>query len=202
MSSITTLRRLLTNKSATLSTELAIIAPMMLLLALATVDTVNYVLTANKVTRVTAQTADAVARADSIADQDGDDDDGGAATNIGGYFLAANEMGKPLDLEDAGRVIISSVANIDGTGPRIVWQRTGDYGLAVESNIGVEGQLAALPEGMDLARDENAIVTEVFYQFDPLIFSANLLSGNHPETIVLERMNVFRPRLAPITVLQ
>lgn len=199
----TPVHRLLANTRANLSVELAIIAPMMLLLALATVDTVNYILTASKVMRVSAQTADAVAREDAVADGiEDDDDDGRGHTNIDSFFLAANEVGRPLNLEDAGRVIISSVANIDGTGPRIVWQRTGDYSLSVDSNLGFEGQLAALPPGMLLARDENAIVTEVFYQFDPLIFSANLLSGGRAETVVLERTNIFRPRLSPLTVLQ
>lgn len=189
-------RRFLFNEHGSLSTEFAIIAPMMMILALATIDTVNYINVANRVTQVSAQTADAVARRDSIAD-------GMVVVNgneVGQFFIAANEMGDPLTLEDTGRVIISSVANVDGTGPRIVWQRTGDYTLPVVSALGVEGDLANVPTEFELALNENAIFAEVFYEFTPLVFSAKFFGG--AETVVLERMTTFRPRLAPLITLQ
>lgn len=182
-------RRFVFNEHGAITTEFALMAPMMMLLALATVDTINYINVANRVTQVSAHTADAVARRKAISDGD----------EINDFFLAANEIGDPLPLEAAGRVIISSVANVDGTGPRIVWQRTGDYDLAVVSSLGVEGDLANVPNDFELALDENAIFAEVFYEHRPLVYSANLLSG--PETVILERMTTFRPRLAPLLTL-
>lgn len=183
------LRRFLSDNGGAITTEFAFLAPMMMLLALATVDTINYINVANHVTQVSANTADAVARRKSISD--------GAGINE--FFLAANEIADPLTLEESGRVIISSVANIDGTGPRIVWQRTGNYGLDVVSSLGAEGDLANVPNGFTLAQDENAIFAEVFYEHRPYVFAANFFGG--AETVVLERMTTFRPRLAPLTTL-
>ncbi len=182
-------RRLLLNQRGAITTEFAILAPVLMVLALATVDVINYITVANQVTQVSANTADAVARRKSISDGAGVDE----------FFLAANEIGDSLALEDAGRVIISSVANVDGTGPRIVWQRTGDYDLAVVSSLGVEGDLANVPPDFELALNENAIFAEVFYEHRPYVFAANFMGG--PQTIVLERMNAFRPRLAPLLTL-
>lgn len=212
------LHRLRANTRASLSVEMAILAPMMLILALATTDLVGYILTAGKVTRVSAQTANAVASNDIITDaanpSDDDDDDGGSAVHSGtsvgieanpsidSFFIAANEIAASLNLEDAGRVIISSVANVDGTGPRIMWQRTGDYDLSVESNLGAEGEIAKLPDPMIVNLGENLIVAEVFYQFDPMVLSAGLLSGGSAHTVIVERMSTFRPRLAPLKTLQ
>ncbi len=182
-------RRFLLNEYGAITTEFAILAPVMMLLALAAIDTVNYINVANRVTQVSANTADAVARRKAIAD----------GAEVGEFFLAANEIGNPLPLEDAGRVIISSVANVDGTGPRIVWQRTGTYSLPVGSSLGVEGDIASVPTGFDLKVGENAIFAEVFYEHRPFIFAANFFGG--PETVVLERMTTFRPRLAPLLTL-
>ena len=163
-------RRLTTNEHGTTSIEMAILAPVLLLLLLGTVDIVNYTVTTNRVGRIAAQTADAVTRQRELFDLvEAVTYAGNNTSAIGVFFDAANEIADPIRLPEGGRVILSSVANVDGTGPRITWQRTrSEYQLAATSSLGAEGDLADLPDRLDgadlvvgeLEADEGHLVTE------------------------------------------
>jgi len=192
--------RLATNDRGTTSIELAIIAPVLMLLLLGTVDIVNYTVTTNRVGRIATQTADAITRQRELFDLlDQSEYQGNYTSAIGVFFDAANEIAEPIELPAGGRVILSSVANVDGTGPRITWQRTRtDYQLNVTSTLGAEGALADMPDGFVLRLNENAIVAEVFYEFQPLTMVAPFLVGGSQSVVRVKRMAIFRPRFGSL----
>ena len=193
-------RRLAANDQGTTSIELAIIAPILMLLLLGTVDIVNYTITTNRVGRIATQTADAVTRQRQLFDLvDPADYQGNYTSAIGVFFDATNEIANPIQLPEGGRVILSSIANVDGTGPRITWQRTRtDYQLDVTSSLGAEGELAQLPDGFVLRLHENAIVAEVYYEFKPLTMVAPFLVGGPESTVRVKRLAIFRPRFGSL----
>lgn len=172
--------------------EFAIVAPMIMLLGLGAFDTTRVVMLGNKVNRVAANTADMVTRNRTL--QDGGE--------IATYFDLANNAALPLDLENAGRVFISGITNADGTGPRVAWQRTDpDYGLNVVSRIGSEGAAAVLPGDMTVRPGETAVVSEVFYEFTPTIWSTAVWFSE-ASAIQFYRPAFFRPRFGGLETLE
>lgn len=185
-------RGLARNEDGNSAVELAIIAPMILLLGLGAVDAVRLVLMTNKVNRAAATTADMVTRHQVLKD--------GVSTTtgdaIGAYFVAANNAALPHNLEDAGRVYISGLVNPDGRGARVAWQRTHpDYALDAVSRVGEEGGFANLPGDMTVAWGETTVVAEVFYEFRPLILS-------NSSALLFHRQAFFRPRLGGLASLE
>lgn len=193
-------RRLAANEQGTTSVELAILAPILMLLLLGTVDIVNYTQATNRIGRIATQTADAVTRQRELFDLvQPADYQGNFSSAIGVFFDAANEIADPIQLPAGGRVILSSVANVDGTGPRITWQRTrNDYQLDVTSVLGVEGDLATLPADFVLRLNENAIIAEVYYEFRPLTMVAPFLIGASDSIVRVKRLAIFRPRFGSL----
>jgi hypothetical protein len=189
--------RLSSAEGGNVAVETAIVAPLLGVLMLGVVDIVLLVIAANKLGRVTSQTADLVARQDSVLDSYGINE----PNELGVFFLAANEIAEPLALQGAGRVIISSVADLDGTGPRIQWQRTGNYKLNAVSTLGFEGDLANLPTGFLVRQDENAIFAEVFYEYKPWTLVGGFLSKSNAFSTRVHRIAVFRPRLRTLATL-
>ena len=186
-------RRLARDARGSGAVEMALIAPMVLVLSLGAIEAVRLTLTTNKVNRVAAGTADMVTRHQVLKD-------GVTATaddTIGAYFAAANSVADPLDLEGAGRVYISGLTNTDGRGARVAWQRTHpDYELDVESRVGAQGSFADLPGEMTVAWGETTVVTEVFFEFQPLVWFGD--AGG----VTFHREAFFRPRLGGLASLQ
>ena len=186
------------NTSGNGAVELAIIAPMVLLLSMGAVDAVRLVLMTNQVNRVAASTADMVTRHRTLKD-------GVTSTapdTIGAYFMSANDVASPHDLEGAGRVYISGLVNADGRGARVAWQRTHpDYSLPAASRIGEEGAFADLPGEMAVAWGETTVAVEVFFEFRPLIMSKPVWFSEAP-AIEFYRQAFFRPRLGGLASLE
>lgn len=140
-----------------IAVEFALCLPIYILLAVGGVEVGRYLLLNQKLDRVASSVADLTARLETISEAD-----------VNELFLAAREIALPFDLDQQGRVVVSSVINPDGNQQRVVWQRTSTSPLSVTSRIGNEGGPAALDEGMTVDVNETVIVTEVFYRFEPL----------------------------------
>ena len=191
------LRNLARHNGGNGAVELALIAPMVLLLTMGAIDAVRLVLTANKVNQVAASTADLVTRHQWLTDSV----ESIAADTIGGYFAAANNAALPHDLEAAGRVYISGLVNPDGRGARVAWQRTHpDYQFDADSRIGGQGGFATLPGDMTVAWGETTVVAEVFFEFRPLVLSNSAWFGDDV-AIEFYRQAFFRPRLGGLASL-
>ncbi len=179
--------------------EAALALPILLVITLAGVDVVGYVATAKKVDRLSGAIADLTARADRMRD----DTRCTESDCLGMLFLAAAQVADPLDLENNGRLIVSSLVDPTDGPPEISWQRTGpDYTIEATSKIGAEGEAFDMPEGFDLPEGDNAIVVEIFYDYQPFPLSGDLLFATPALSTRLYRMAVFRPRFGSLAELE
>lgn len=171
--------------------ESALVLGALLVAAVFVVDAVRLATTLARLDRVAAATADLVARQESLVDQTSftavDRNDA-----IGTFLLAGNEMAKPDDLANDGRIILSSVRPLANGAFTLSWQRTdGGYGLLAAS------RLNALPP---LPINGNFIVSEVFLRFRPLVLDRLGLLDD--ASLVLYSRAFFRPRTGTLTSLQ
>ena len=161
--------------------EFALALPVLIFMLLASAELGRFVILHQKLDRVAVTMSDLVARAETISESD-----------INDIFLAAAQVAEPFDLEGRGRVVISSVTNDDGSGPTVAWQRAGGGSYAASSQVGSEGTPASLPAGFVVRQGETAIVSEVFFDFEP--FLSDLIVA--PQ--VLYRRAHHRPRLGTL----
>ncbi len=170
---------------ANVAVEFALALPVLLLMLLASVELGRFVLLHQKVDRVAVTISDLVARAETISESELDD-----------IFNAAGQVAEPFDLGNNGRVVVSSVINNDGDGETIAWQRSGGGSFVASSDIGIEGGSASLPDDFDVREGETAIISEVFFEFEP--FLSSLIVA--PQT--LYRRAHHRPRLGTLDTIE
>lgn len=165
--------------------EFALALPVLMLLLLASAELGRYVLLNQKIDRVAITMSDLVARAETISEAQLDD-----------IFNAASHVAEPFDLIGRGRVVISSVTNADGEGATIAWQRAGGGSFITTSNVGTEGEAADLPEDFAVREGETAIVSEVFFDFEPFL-SEMIVTPR-----VIYRSALHRPRLGTLDTVE
>jgi hypothetical protein len=165
--------------------EFALALPVLLLLLLASAELGRFVLLNQKIDRVAITMSDLVARAETISESD--------LTDI---FGAAAHVAEPFDLSGRGRVVISSVVNEDGEGATIAWQRAGGGSLSAASEVGTQGGAADLPDDFAVREGETAIVSEVFFDFEPFL-SETIVAPQ-----VIYRRAHHRPRLGTLDTVE
>ncbi len=137
--------------------EMAVTAPVLLVLLLGTLDVGWRLLAEYRLGRAAATLADLVARVQTLEESDVDN-----------AFDALRSLTPPFDLARDGHAVVSGV-RADGAGvPVVVWQREADFGLRLPSRVGREGQRADLGDTA-LEPGEAVIVAEVFLRFRPLV---------------------------------
>lgn len=161
--------------------EFALAAPMLIMLMLASAELARFVILNQKLDRVAISTSDLVARAETISE-----------SKLVDILIAAEQVAQPFDLAASGRVIVSSIVNEDGDGPTIAWQRSDDGTLDASSKVGQDGGAASLPEGFEVREGETAIISEVFFSFEP--FLSELIV--EPQTVYKRAHH--RPRLGTL----
>jgi len=151
------LRALRRARRGAVAVEMAVTAPVLLVLLLGTLDVGWRLLAEYRVQRAAATLADLVARVRTLGESDVDN-----------AFDALRGLASPFDLVRDGGALVSGV-RADGAGvPVVAWQREADFGLDLPSRVGRPGQRADLG---DTALDpgEAVIVAEVFLRFRPLV---------------------------------
>lgn len=161
--------------------ELAFSIPILLIIVLGCVDATRYILINQKLDRVAASMADLVSRSESLTQ-----------TQLDDFFVAADQIMFPFDLSTGGRVIVSSVTRPVGEAAQVDWQRFDDGSLTVTSDIGTEGGNATLPTGFTIREQENFIISEVYFSFQPM-FLDNIF-----ESRTLNQTALRRPRVADL----
>lgn len=165
--------------------ETAIIMPVLITMMLGGYDVARFALLQQKLSRVVMTTSDMVAQGQTIS-----------IPEIDIILNATGTIIQPFAADASQIVIVSSVSTTGMAPPRVDWQRTGGGTLnSVTSKIGVTGQNATLPLGFVVRDGENAIITEAFYQFNPMFISA-LVPSN-----LLYHRSVFRPRQGTLATL-
>lgn len=163
--------------------EMALVAPVLLLLLMGVTELSLYLSNVHRTSQMSTTVANAIARNEHAQ-----------AVHIRAVLDAASTLAGFAEFRDQGAVVISSVRSSgDGRTPLVAWQCRGGGGLDVRSGIGSPNASADLPGGLTLDRDDNVIVTEVFFEHHPF-FETDIL-----ERRVLRKVAVFRPRLGALT---
>lgn len=177
------LRRLRRDRSGMSAVEFALMIPIFMVLLAGMIDFGRLIMISQKIQSGTFIVADLAARDKTLTEAQVDD-----------IFLALGNIVEPFTLTTRGRAYVTSVVGVAGTDPEVSWQRGGAGDLVEPSQIGVEGGIAAIPAAIALGDGENLIVSEVFYDFEPifgLTFGAD----------VLRRVAYYRPRLGSLATL-
>lgn len=179
------LARFLPERRGAILVEMAFAVPIVLVMILGCFDTGRYILLHQKLDRAASTMADLVSRPTSIS-----------GSEVDSMFTAAQELVSPYSLADNGLVIVTSVSRATDDSARIDWQREGGGGLSVSSDVGTTvGQLATLPAGFTMREDENVIITEVFFDYEPMFLDGVLDSG------VTSHIAIRKPRRGDLSTL-
>lgn len=174
-------RRLVQRKDGIAATEMALLAPMLLLLCFGGAETWLLVRTHFQAAQMASTAADVIARYKSVTSAD-----------ISGIFAVSAEVMGARDFDRSGTVVLSSIATDDKGNATVAWQCTGG-GLGSSSRVGNIGKAASLPRGLVLGPSDNIIVAEVFYRYAPL------LGWAAQEMTLVYKDALFRPRLGDLT---
>lgn len=167
-----TLRRLAHDNSGIAFIEFAFVAPIFLVLVLAGLEISNLAIAHLRVSQLAMTVADNAGRVDAGIDE----------ANIHEVFAGAEIVGRSLDFEDNGRIVLSSLEdngrNGGNAGQMIRWQRCWGE-LDVDPAYGVEGDGEsddALEDG--LGPDGNKVTAgpnvammfvEATYEYQPMV---------------------------------
>ena len=164
--------------------EFAFAMPILIGLLMGGVEFARFALVNQKMERVTSFVGDFVARAEALDETDFDD-----------YFAAADQLGQPFDLFDAGNIIVTSVTGED-TGPEVLWQQIGAGQVTAPSLVGLPGDPAVLPLNFNVDEGEGLVVTEVYFDYEPFLLPLMIPSQR------LYFQSVYRPRTTAILAMQ
>lgn len=177
------LRRLLADERAVSAMEFALVLPILALLAVGTVEYSRLILLTQKLQSGAFLLADLTARDKTLS-----------TGQLGNIFRAIDQVILPFPFAESGTAIVTSVGTDADGDPEVKWQCVGAGALAADSGIGSDGEAAALPEDLEIAKGEIVIAAEVFYAFAPL-------TGIGPGEQVLRRTAYFKPRLGDLSTL-
>jgi len=180
----TLLQRLGRNSNGGAMLEFAFAMPILIGLVMGGVEFARFALVNQKMERVTSFVGDFVARAEALDEAD-----------FGDYFAAAQQLGVPFDLFSDGNIIVTSVTG-QSSGPEVLWQQIGAGSVTQASKIGAPGDAATLPENFNVDEGEGLVITEVYFDFEPLLLPG-LISAHR-----LYYQAIYRPRRTAILALQ
>ena len=150
--------RLLRERRGTIPIEMALVAPVLMTMLLGVLDVGWYMVMQHKISRVAATVADLTSRGETIDE-----------AQLADIFAAAGAVADPFDFDLEGRAIVSSLTNPGGDGAVVAWQRLSPTGIDVTSHVGAQGMTPVLGDGFAVAADENIVVAESFFNFQPLV---------------------------------
>lgn len=193
-------RRLIENRSGTAFTELAFVAPLLLIAGLWGAELVNFVVVKQRISSVARMTADNAAR---MGENSPLSKKQVTESDIADVLAGAEEQSVKLDLRRNGRVILSSLERNADNGQWIHWQRCTGLKTGYASTHGLEGAGAsgtAFP-GMGTtapkaqAPANSAIMfVEVVYYYEPLVgmFGSSTTIVDTAANLIRERRDLTR----------
>jgi Flp pilus assembly protein TadG len=163
--------------------EFAIALPLLVALFMGGVELTRYILIVQKIEKAAVTLSDVVSQSQTIT-----------TPQLAQLIDAAKQVVKPYSFNSNGYVIISSITKTGVAAPKVNWQYSGGGTWVKTSAVGTTGQ-TALWVPFTLDDKENIIVTEVFYNFTPIIANGILSS----QTVY--KVSTFRPRLGALNSL-
>jgi len=165
------------------ATEFALALPFILGLMLGAFELSRYVIVHQKLEKVAYTISDVVSQSDTVT-----------LAQLGQTVLAAATIMQPDEFQPNGVVFISSVYKSGTNAPTVRWQYRGGGALSRTSRIGVLNGVATLPNGLTLNDKDNIIISEVYYNYGPL-----LTGGLFLNEFDIYKTTIFKPRLGALT---
>lgn len=171
-----------------ISIEMALVSPIIIMIILATTDMVSYLIANQKISRASYTISNLITQMD----------EGLTESQLSDLMLSLGEVSKPLDLAADGRATVTAIIGIgtDGAAPdsyQVAWQRC--FGsMNSTNNFGSSGSVVAnsdIPANMIVMTSQVLVVTEVVYNFTPIIGFIDI--GQR-----IEYLSYFRPRRGSI----
>lgn len=175
------MRRFCADRRGAALMEVAFSLPVLMILLTGTVETGILLMLNQKLQHSAVAISDLTTRDEEISEA--------TMTDI---FNAAPQIMAPFDMDDRARIVVSAAGNDASGNPTIYWQRTGAGSLAQASLIGAEGGAPALPADIPIRDNETIIITEVFFEYQPIFFPVI-------DPVLLRRTAYFRPRIGALT---
>lgn len=187
-------QRLLTEERGVSIIETALWLPLVTMIGFGGLEFTNYVLTNQKLERVTTVTADTIAR-NTMAPSE---------RSFHDTFEAVERLDAPFDIKTNGRTILTGVIGVNKDGTvvnKVVWQRCDGDITAITSQIGTEwkgsadygqGPDVTLPNGVVLQQNQMVVVSEVGYKYQALISDGNI--RNLPADKIIRQRSMFPTR--------
>lgn len=156
--------------------EFAMIVPLMIMMFVGAVEFSQIITVDRRVSQVASATADLVARTKSLS-----------STEMDGVLQVVGELVKPYDAAPLKLTVMNVKASpTDATDTKVCWAKAHNGGVGSYT----PGQVYALPTGV-VEKGDSVIVTEVEYNYIPLIFD-HFITG--PKK--LEEKFYLKPRLS------
>jgi Flp pilus assembly pilin Flp len=186
MSCISLLRRFGSDTRGVAAIEFALLVPIATLMLLGVLEICNYLLANQRTEKMAHTISDVVTQADSIS-----------VSEIKSILGATDEIMKPFPFSKRGHVVITSVHRNVGEGPEVAWQYEGGGSRANSaSKFGTLGKASPLPAGFTINERETVIITEVYYDYPPLV--TKMFSDNP----LIYKYAFYKPRLGALDSLQ
>ncbi|MDR3424564.1 MAG: hypothetical protein P4M13_05735 [Alphaproteobacteria bacterium] len=164
--------------------EFALTLPIWVAFLLGSSDGAYFLLASEKCDRIAYTLTDIVTQYQTIT-----------LANLADITLAAAQIMQPISFSGGnGVVIVSSVYQPSTGAPIVKWQYLYPNNEATQvSKIGTTGGQALLPNGLTLSANDNVIISEVYYTYNPLFINADAFKNT-----VIYRIAVYKPRLSPL----
>lgn len=185
----TLIRKFIRGERASATLEMALMVPLFVAVFLGVVEYSRLMLLRQKLEKTVSAMGDFLTQ-------------GGFActADIDQFRLLANSIMEPFDFTN-GSITFSSVVNnntdippCDAGAACISWQD------GEPSKIGNTGEAPELPSNLIVQQGHNYIITELFYNFEPLLpLSGNFVPGLQAQQIYL--YNIHKPRMGTLATL-
>ncbi len=179
------MRRLKSRECGAAMVEMAIILPFAILMLTGIFEISMYILAHNKMIRVAGGIGDTSTRENTTA------------ANIIAIMNTSDNLFKPLNFAPNGSVVVSQISNSTlsnlAQDMRINWQ----YSInGAVSQLGTAGSLPVnLPNNISVISNQSMVITEVFYNYKPIVFP------NIVPTKTIYITSVFTPRVGDMNTL-
>jgi Flp pilus assembly pilin Flp len=191
-------KRLKENESGVAATEFALSLPLLLILLSGIVEVGNFLLLNVKAQHSVVALGDLVTRGQTIE-----------ANTVADVYESVEEIMSPFPADTEALMIITAISLDTGGNPNmpdVIWQCTspgsGVTGASEFGTITAPVNPMSLPttdfsaEEITMRAGETVVVTEFFYQYEPLVFM------NVIEPQIISRKAYFRPRIGSLVRVQ
>jgi Flp pilus assembly pilin Flp len=156
------IRRFLEDRSGVAAVEFGLSISILVVILMGCFETGRYLLLRQKLDRASTAVSDLVTRSSSPLTN----------ADLTQIFQGADDTVMPFYVPARIRMVVSSLKGTDDpTKPTVLWQCWGGGSLGGQvSRVGTEGGEGKVPSYFPVTKDENVVIAEVLYHYEPILF--------------------------------